>query len=107
MGQALAVVLQNQTSSDTVYPYVTGIDVNTNALVFLEADGQILYYPNSPPADGAPLAVNCAIPLGQIGSQVVVTIPQPIAARIVSNDTVLALRCLITGKTEPLCSICN
>jgi hypothetical protein len=107
MGQALAVVLQNQTSSDTVYAYVTGIDVDTNALVFLEANGQTLYFPTSPPADGAPLAVNCAIPLGQIGSQVVVTIPQLIAARIVSNDTVLALRCLITPKTELFCSICN
>jgi hypothetical protein len=50
MGQALAVVLQNQMSSDTVYAYATGIDVNTNSLVFLQADGQTQYFPTSPPS---------------------------------------------------------
>jgi hypothetical protein len=70
MGQTLAVVLQNQTSSNIVYAYVTGRDVNTNALLFLQADGQTLYYPTSPSADGSPLAVDCAIALGEIGSQV-------------------------------------
>jgi hypothetical protein len=98
MVQALAVVLQNQTSSNIVYAYVTGTDVNTNALVFLQADGQTLYYPISPSADGSPLAVDCAIPLGEIGSQVVITIPQLIAARIVSNDIVLELRCPIPAR---------
>jgi hypothetical protein len=107
MGQALAVVLQNQISSNTVYAYVTGTDVNTNALVFLQADGQTLYYPTSPSTNGSPLAIDCSIPLGQIGSQIVVTIPQLIAARIVSNDNVLELRCPITRKTEHLCSIRN
>jgi hypothetical protein len=106
MGQALAAVLQNQTSSNTVYAHVTGTDVNTNALVFIQAVGQTLYYPTSPSADGSPLAVNCSLPLGQIGPQKVITIPQLTAARIVSND-IVELRCPITRKTKLLCSIRN
>ena len=76
--------LQNNTGSDTVYAFVTGLSINDgNALVLLEADGQTLYYPASPAATGAPLAEDCAIPLGPSGgSPVTITVPQLAGARL-------------------------
>jgi hypothetical protein len=76
--------LQNNTGADTAYAFVTGLSVNDgNALVLLEADGQTLYYPVSPSATGAPLAENCAIPLGPSGgSPVTITVPQLAGARL-------------------------
>jgi len=91
MGQAsssstastLNVVLQNQTTSNTVYAYITGQAINNNnAVVLLQADGKSLYYPTSPASVGSPLAVNCAIRLGAPGSNTVVTIPQIAGGRI-------------------------
>jgi hypothetical protein len=80
----LPVSIQNNTGSDTVYAFVTGQAINNgNALMLLEADGQTPYYPASPSAPGAPLAENCAIPLGASGgSPVTVTIPQLAGARL-------------------------
>jgi Beta-1,3-glucanase len=76
--------LQNNTGSDTVYAFVTGLSVNDdNALVLLESDGQTLYYPASPSATGASLAADCAIPLGPSGgSPVTITVPQLAGARL-------------------------
>lgn len=81
---ALAVNLQNNTGSDTVYAYVTGQALdNGNALTLLESDGQTPYYPVSPAAGGSPLAVDCAIPLGASGgAPAPVTIPHLAGARI-------------------------
>jgi hypothetical protein len=108
MGNALSIALQNQTSSNTIYAYVTGTDVNNNnALFFLQADGRTNYYPTSPPSNGSPLAADCSIPLGPIGSQIVIIIPQLTAARIVSNDIGLEIHCPSTRKAEPFCSIRN
>jgi hypothetical protein len=80
----LAVNLQNNTGSGTVYAYVTGQALdNGNALMLLESDGQTPYYPASPAAAGSPLAVNCAIPLGAPGGPPTpVTIPHLAGARI-------------------------
>jgi hypothetical protein len=79
----LSVALKNNTSSDTVYAFVTGQAINNNnALVLLESDGQTLYYPSSPSADGSPLAVDCAIPLGGPGSTTTITIPQIAGGRV-------------------------
>lgn len=79
----LNVVLQNQTTSNTVYAYITGQAINNNnALVLLQADGKSLYYPTSPASNGSPLAVNCGIQLGPPGSNTVVTIPQIAGGRI-------------------------
>ncbi|KAI9719143.1 MAG: hypothetical protein M1828_006325 [Chrysothrix sp. TS-e1954] len=79
----LSVDLVNQTSSNTVYCYITGQAINhNNALVLLEADGHTLYYPSSPSATGTPLATACAIPLGAPGSTRRVTIPQIAGGRI-------------------------
>ncbi|KAG0652290.1 hypothetical protein D0Z07_0784 [Hyphodiscus hymeniophilus] len=79
----LNIALQNQTTSNTVYAYITGQAINnSNALVLLKADGKSLYYPTSPATDGSPLAVNCGIQLGPPGSKTVVTIPQIAGGRI-------------------------
>jgi Beta-1,3-glucanase/Putative Ig domain len=78
----LSVALVNNTNSDTVYAFVTGTAISNNALVLVEADGHTLYYPSSPGATGAPLAVNCAIPLGGPGSTTNITIPQIAGGRI-------------------------
>ncbi|HUN31663.1 MAG TPA: glycoside hydrolase family 64 protein [Trebonia sp.] len=76
--------LQNNTGSDTVYAFVTGLSINdNNALVLLESDGQTLYYPSSPSSTGSPLAANCAIPLGPSGgAPVTITVPQLAGARL-------------------------
>ena len=80
----LAVNVQNNTGSDTVYAYVTGQAIdNGNALMLLEADGQTPYYPASPSATGSPLAVDCAIPLNASGgAPVTITVPQLAGARL-------------------------
>jgi hypothetical protein len=79
----LSVALKNSTTSNTVYAYVTGLAINNNnALVLLEADGRSLYYPTSPSTTLAPLAVNCAIPLGAPGSTTTITIPQIAGGRV-------------------------
>jgi hypothetical protein len=79
----LSVALVNNTSSNTVYAFVTGQAINdNNALVLLESDGQSLYYPASPSAPGTPLAVDCAIPLGGPGSTTTITIPQIAGGRV-------------------------
>ena len=83
MPSTLNIALQNQTSSSTVYAYITGLAINNNnALFLLQSDGKSYYYPTSPSSTGAPLAKNCAIPLGPPGTSVTVTIPQIAGGRI-------------------------
>ena len=79
----LNIALQNTTTSNTVYAYITGQAINNgNALVLIQADGHTPYYPASPSSTGQPLAVNCAIPLGGPGSTTNVTIPQIAGGRV-------------------------
>jgi hypothetical protein len=78
----LSVALKNNTSSNTVYAFVTGTAISNNALVLLESDGRTLYYPASPSSTLSPLAVNCAIPLGGPGSTTTITIPQIAGGRV-------------------------
>jgi hypothetical protein len=79
----LQIDLQNTTTSDQVYAFVTGQAINNNnALVLLESDGQTLYYPASPSSTGAALGADCAIPLGAPGSTTTITIPQIGGGRI-------------------------
>ncbi|KAL1964956.1 hypothetical protein VTN77DRAFT_6156 [Rasamsonia byssochlamydoides] len=87
----LNIALQNQTSSSTVYAYITGLAIdNNNALFLLESDGQTAYYPSSPSSNLSPLGANCAIPLGAPGNTVTVTIPQLAGARLwFSQDSTL------------------
>jgi hypothetical protein len=79
----LQIALQNTTTSNTVYAYVTGQAINNNnALMLLESDGRTVYYPASPSSTGAALGADCAIPLGGPGSTTTITIPQIAGGRI-------------------------
>src|ERR1700730_2741905 len=71
----LSINLHNNTGSNTVYAYITGLAIdNGNAWFLLQADGHTPYYPPSPASTGTPLGANCAIPLGASGSTTRVTI---------------------------------
>ena len=79
----LQIDIQNTTTSNTVYAYVTGQAINNgNALMLLQSDGHTVYYPSSPSGPGAALGANCAIPLGAPGSTTSITIPQIAGGRI-------------------------
>ena len=79
----LNIALQNQTTSSTVYAYITGQAIdNNNALFLLQADGKTAYHPTSPSSPGAALAEDCAIPLGAPGNTVTVTVPHLAGSRI-------------------------
>lgn len=83
MPNQLNIILQNNTSSGTVYAYITGLAINNgNALFLLQSDGRTPYYPTSPPSTGYPLGANCAITLGAPGSAINVVIPQIAGGRI-------------------------
>ncbi|KAL6241514.1 hypothetical protein RBB50_011537 [Rhinocladiella similis] len=82
-GAILNIALQNQTTSSTVYAYVTGTAIdNNNALFLLSSDGNTPYYPTSPGATGSALSQDCAIALGAPGNTVNVTIPHIAGGRI-------------------------
>jgi Beta-1,3-glucanase len=79
----LTIALANQTTSSTVYAYITGQAIdNNNALFLLQSDAKTAYYPTSPSATGAQLAQDVAIPLGAPGSTVNATIPHIAGGRI-------------------------
>ncbi|KAL2426425.1 hypothetical protein ABEF95_004736 [Exophiala dermatitidis] len=82
-GATLNIALQNQTTSNTVYAYITGQALdNNNAIFLLQADGRTPYYPSSPASVGSSIGANCAIPLGAPGNTVTVTIPHIAGGRI-------------------------
>ena len=100
----LSIALVNQTTSNTVYAYITGQAINNNnALFLLQSDGQTPYYPASPSSNGTPLAVNCSIALGAPGSTTTVTIPQIAGGRVwfCVNDTLTFLLNPGPGLVEP------
>ena len=77
------IALQNQTSSSTVYAYITGQALdNNNALFLLQSDGKTYYYPTSPSSVGSALSQDCAIPLGAPGNTTTVTVPHLAGSRI-------------------------
>jgi hypothetical protein len=79
----LQLAFVNQTTSNTVYAYVTGLaSAKNNAVFLLQSDGVTGYYPLSPASTGQPLQANCAIPLGAPGTTTTVTIPQIVGGRI-------------------------
>src|SRR5947209_1408892 len=83
MASTLNIALQNQTTSNTVYAYITGLALqHNNALFLLQSDGRSYYFPTQPPSIGSPLTQNCAIALGNPGSTRTVTIPQIAGGRI-------------------------
>ena len=83
MAATLNIALQNQTTSNKVYAYITGQAIdNNNALFLLQSDGKTAYYPASPSSPGSALAQDCAIPLGSPGNTTTVTIPHLAGSRI-------------------------
>ena len=65
----LTVALANNSTSDTVYAYVLGLDISQgNQWAFLQSDGSTLYHPPSPSAPGAALGADCAIALPARGA---------------------------------------
>ncbi|KAF2666384.1 hypothetical protein BT63DRAFT_434162 [Microthyrium microscopicum] len=79
----LPITLKNNTSSGSVYCYVTGQAIDNNYAVFLlQADGLTPYYPASPSRVGSPLQANCAIALGAPGNSRTITIPHIAGGRI-------------------------
>jgi hypothetical protein len=79
----LNIALQNETNSNQVYAYITGLAINNSYSVFLlQSDGVTPYFPSSPSSDGSQLAVDCAIPLGAPGNTRIVTVPQVAGARV-------------------------
>lgn len=83
MASTLQIALQNETTSNVVYAYITGSAIQrNNSLFLLQSDGHTAYYPTSPPAVGSGLGQNCAISLGAPGSTTTVTIPQIAGGRI-------------------------
>lgn len=80
MPQSLDIQLQNQTSSNKVWAYITGR--HKGALVLLKANGRDVYFPQSPQEILQPLQSDCAIPLGEPNNTVSVHIPQMDGGRI-------------------------
>jgi hypothetical protein len=79
----LSIALENQTTSNTVYAFVTGLALNNNsAVVLLQSDGYTLYFPQNPSLIGSRLTQNCAIALGGPGTTRAITIPQIAGGRI-------------------------
>jgi hypothetical protein len=80
----LNIDLQNNTGSNTVYAYVTGLALDHGMAWFLlQADGQTPYYPASPSSTGSPLGANCAIALNASGAGARrITIPHLAGGRI-------------------------
>jgi hypothetical protein len=79
----LQIALQNKTNSDNVHAYITGLALDrNNAPLFVQADGQNIYYPVSPSAPQQQLQADVAIPLGAPGNTVNVTIPKTAGGRI-------------------------
>ena len=91
MPDALQIALRNDSPGDQpLYAYMTGLalrDGGRRCFVRPSPDGRnnnTLYFPANPPRIGAPLAEDCAIPLGpRPGDVVTVTIPQIAGGRIV------------------------
>lgn len=82
MPDSLDIQLQNQTNSNQVWAYVTGIAIGNGQRVLVQANGRDLYYPQQVPHIGTQLGADCAIPLGPPGNTVTVHIPQMAGGRI-------------------------
>jgi len=79
----LQIALQNKSSSSNVYAYITGLALeNNNAPIFLQSNGESIYYPASPREIQQPLQADVAIPLGAPGNTVNVRIPKIAGGRI-------------------------
>ncbi|KAI1824488.1 hypothetical protein F4861DRAFT_505884 [Xylaria intraflava] len=91
MPNSLQIALQNNTDSNQVFVYITGLALQFGGQrCFVKANGSGLYFPQNPPAILSPLTEDCAISLGSPGDVVHIEIPQMAGGRIwVSRDSKL------------------
>lgn len=83
MPNTLQIALKNDSDSNDVHAYITGIAIQQSGQrCLLRATGKDLYFPQNVSSVGSPLAEDCAIPLGPPGNTVEVTIPQIAGGRI-------------------------
>ncbi|KAK4183753.1 glycoside hydrolase family 64 protein [Podospora australis] len=83
MPNSLDIQLKNDSNSDEIYCYITGIALQHGGKrVLIKADGRSLYFPASPSKIMQPLAEDCAIRLGKKGTTKTVTIPQLAGGRV-------------------------
>lgn len=79
----LQLALQNKSNSGNVYAYITGLALErNNTPMFIQSDGQSVYYPVAPATIQQPLQADVAIPLGAPGNTVNVRIPKIAGGRI-------------------------
>jgi hypothetical protein len=79
----LQLALQNKSNSTDVYAYITGLALErNNTPLFVQADGQSIYFPVAPRDIQQPLQADVAIPLGRPGNTVNVRIPKIAGGRI-------------------------
>ncbi|KAJ9661920.1 hypothetical protein H2198_001672 [Neophaeococcomyces mojaviensis] len=82
-GTTLTVALQNQTSSSTVFAYITGRAIDQgNQWIIMRSDAVTPYYPPSPSGIMQPLQADCAIRLGPPGATMQAQIPHIAGGRI-------------------------
>ena len=83
MPNSLQIALKNDSDLSNIHAYVTGIAIQQGGQrCILQSNGHDLYFPREPPSIGSPLQQDCAIPLGQPGNTVHITIPQIAGGRI-------------------------
>ena len=83
MAATLDIDLINNTQSDTVFAFITGLAIDhNNAWFLLQSDAKTAYYPDAPSSVGTQLSQGCAIPLGRPGNKVTATIPHIAGGRI-------------------------
>ncbi len=78
----LDATLVNRSSTDTLYAYIVGLSPVNMRWTLVTADGQSTYQPPTPGEDHTPLAQDCSIELGPVGSNgKSIKIPRLISAR--------------------------
>lgn len=75
MPDSLQIALRNDSDSNNLHAYITGIAIQHGGQrCLLRANGRDLYFPQNPPSIGSSLAEDCAIPLGAPGNTTTVTV---------------------------------
>ncbi|KAJ4987592.1 glucanase B [Stagonosporopsis vannaccii] len=83
MPDSLQIALKNDSDSENIHAYVTGIAIKHDGKrCLLKANGKDLYFPTEVKDIGSSLQEDCAIPLGKPGNTTNITIPQIAGGRI-------------------------
>lgn len=83
MPQFLKVDLKNDSDSNDLHAYVTGLALQHGGQrCLMQENGKDWYFPKSPSKPNSHLTEECGIPLGPPGSTVSITLPQMAGGRI-------------------------